>query len=268
MWRAPSSSICAARSLTAHERTPPDLGGDQEPVSGQAAERGPGGRVADAELREQRDQRGRRQGLGVLPPVVPEQREQQPRGPLGDPPRPGLGAILAGEDRGLRGGMPRGGMLRGGVRQTRHGHVPEGIERPCAMTTAITRVHSDARHLASMLNATLIGFGNVTHVPRPGASAPGGPGRCTAPARPPARRPLAPGNEAESGAALPGVRPGRVPRTGGDSQRTGLGRALPGPCGAPGRVIAAYVTTVVSRDVTGPGITRRLRDPGRRRSSR
>jgi hypothetical protein len=80
----------------AHERAPADLGGDQQPVPGQAAERGPGGRVADAELREQRDQRGRRQGLGVLPPVVTEQREQEPRRALGDPPRPQLRVIVVG----------------------------------------------------------------------------------------------------------------------------------------------------------------------------
>src|SRR6516165_11051275 len=44
--------------------------------------------------------------------------------------------------------------------------------------------------------------------------------------------------------SIPPARPARTSRE--------LGRALPGPCGAPGRVIIAYVTTVVNRDVTGP----------------
>ena len=131
-----------------HERAPADLRGDQEPVPGQPAERGPGGRVADAELGQQGDQRGRRQRLGVLPPVVPEQRQQQPGRPLGHAPRPRLGAVVAGQQS----------LLVGRLRLMRDGHSQEGIQRPCAMTTAITGVHSDARQRASMLSTGVIDF--------------------------------------------------------------------------------------------------------------
>src|SRR5262249_52918080 len=63
-------------------RAPPALGCDQQPVAGEAAKRRARRRVADAELREQRDKRGRGQRLGPAPPVVAKEREQQAWRPL------------------------------------------------------------------------------------------------------------------------------------------------------------------------------------------
>ena len=67
-----------------HVGAPPAPQRHEQPVAGQPGQRGARGRVADAELGEQRDDGGRWQRLGPLPPVVAKQGEQEPGRPLRD----------------------------------------------------------------------------------------------------------------------------------------------------------------------------------------